>query len=326
MLAMVARSGRGQRVEPLAEELDELPDHAALAQHLGHGQDQIGGGGAGRQLAGQLEADHLGQQHRHRLAQHRGLRLDAAHAPADDAEPVDHRRVRVGADQRVGERADHAVLLLEEDDAGQVLEVDLVHDAGAGRHHAQAAERLLAPAQELVALAVALVLELDVAAERHRLTRRVDLHRVIDDEVGRSNRAHHLRRAAQRRERLAHGGQVDDRRDAGEVLQDDAGRAKRDLARRRGRRIPVRHRLDVLRGSRSCRPRGARGSPAGCAARRARCRCPPRSPCAPRPGGGSRPYGRRREKSWPCFGSCHRSSARTIPEPGRLGPAAHAAV
>jgi hypothetical protein len=49
-----------------------------------------------------------------------------------------------------------------------VLDVDLVHDAGARRHDLEVVERGLAPAQELVALAVALVLELDVALERVR--------------------------------------------------------------------------------------------------------------------------------------------------------------
>ena len=48
------------------------------------------------------------------------------------------------------------------DDARQVLDVDLVDDAGFGRHDAEIAERRLAPAQEHVALAVALVLELGV--------------------------------------------------------------------------------------------------------------------------------------------------------------------
>ena len=50
----------------------------------------------------ELEADDLGDQHRLRLAEQRGLGLDAADAPAEDAEPVDHRRVAVGADERVG--------------------------------------------------------------------------------------------------------------------------------------------------------------------------------------------------------------------------------
>ena len=55
-----------------------------------------------RQLAVELEADHLRQQHRDRLAEHRRLGLDPADAPAEHAEAVDHRRVGVGADQGVG--------------------------------------------------------------------------------------------------------------------------------------------------------------------------------------------------------------------------------
>ena len=42
-----------------------------------------------------------------------------------------------------------------------------------------------APAQERVALAVALVLELDVALEGAGLAEGVDLHRVVDDQVDR---------------------------------------------------------------------------------------------------------------------------------------------
>ena len=37
-----------------------------------------------------------------RLAEHGRLGLDAADAPAEHGETVDHRRVAVGADQRVG--------------------------------------------------------------------------------------------------------------------------------------------------------------------------------------------------------------------------------
>ena len=114
-----------------------------------------------RDRAGELEADDPGDEHRHRLAEHGRLGLDAADAPAEDAQPVDHRRVAVGADAgvRVGDAvADH-------DRAGEVLDVDLVDDAGAGRDDLEVVEGGLAPAEELVALAVALVLDLDVALE-----------------------------------------------------------------------------------------------------------------------------------------------------------------
>ena len=109
---------------------------------------------------------------RDRLAEHRGLGLDAADAPAEHAEAVDHRGVRVGADAGVGVGRQLAVDLAGEDHAGQVLDVDLVHDAGARRDDLEVVERGLAPAQELVALAVALVLDLDVALERVRACRR----------------------------------------------------------------------------------------------------------------------------------------------------------
>ena len=104
-----------------------------------------------RKPAVEVHADHVGQQEIDRLAEHRRLRLDAADSPADDPEPVDHRRVRVGADQRVG--VQHAVLL--EHAARQELEVHLVADAEPRRDDPQAVECLRPPLEEAVALAVA---------------------------------------------------------------------------------------------------------------------------------------------------------------------------
>ena len=49
-----------------------------------------------------MHAHHIRRQEIDRLAQHARLGLDAADAPADDAQAVDHRRVRIRADQRVG--------------------------------------------------------------------------------------------------------------------------------------------------------------------------------------------------------------------------------
>ena len=117
-----------------------------------------------------------------RLAEQDRLGLDAADAVAEHAEGVDHRRVRVGPDERV--REGDAVPVV--DDRCQELQVDLVDDAGPGRHDPQVAERGLGPAQQLVALAVALVLALDVEGERAGRPEPVDLDGVVDDEVGRA--------------------------------------------------------------------------------------------------------------------------------------------
>ena len=102
MLPMVARLASGTARDALAVELDELADDAVLAQHLGDREHDVGGGGAGRDRAGQLEADDARDEHRDRLAEHGRLGLDAADAPAEHAEAVDHRGVRVGADAGVG--------------------------------------------------------------------------------------------------------------------------------------------------------------------------------------------------------------------------------
>jgi hypothetical protein len=207
-------------------ELDEPTHHAVRPQDVGDREHQVGGRGALGQFAGQLEAHHLGDEHRDGLAQQRRLGLDAADAPADDAEPVDHGRVRVGADERVGER--HAVA--GGDDGGEVFEVDLVADAGGRRHHPEPPERLLAPTQELVALEVALVLELGVAGERLGPAEHVDLHGVVDDEVGGDERVELGGVAAALGDRVAHGREVDDRGHAGEVLHQHPRGQERDLA------------------------------------------------------------------------------------------------
>ena len=64
MLAIVARSGERQVGEAVAEELDELVDHAFLAQHLGDREHEIGGRAAGLHRARHLEADDLRNEHR----------------------------------------------------------------------------------------------------------------------------------------------------------------------------------------------------------------------------------------------------------------------
>ena len=57
----------------------------------------------------------------------------------------------------------------------------------------------------------------------------VDLHGVVDDEIDRLQRVDALRIAAERLDRVAHRGEIDDGGHAGEVLQQHAARAEGDL-------------------------------------------------------------------------------------------------
>ena len=121
-------------------------------------------------------------------------------------------------------------------------------------------KRLLAPAEEGVALAVPLELELDVPREGAARAEVVDLHRVVDHELDRDQRVDLLRVAAEVGHRVPHRGEVDDGRDAGEVLEQDARGREGDLAARLvgrdpARRPPRRRRASPFRSTFSSRIR-----------------------------------------------------------------------
>ena len=123
-----------------------------------------------------------------------------------------------------------------------------MHDSGSRRNDLEVVERGLSPAQELVALAVALVFELDVALEGVLCAEQVGDDGVVDDQLRRGERVDLRRIAAERGDRLAHCREVDDARDAGEVLHDHAGGGELDLGVGLGGRDPCAERLDLRLG------------------------------------------------------------------------------
>ena len=92
-----------------------------------------------------------------------------------------------------------------------------------GRDDAEVVERLLAPAEELVALLVALELALGVDLEGAGVAEGVDLDGVVDDQIDGDERVDLRRVAAELVDRVPHRGEVDDGGDAGEVLHQDPG-------------------------------------------------------------------------------------------------------
>ena len=140
--------GQRQVIQARAEEFHELADHAVLAQHLGNGQHEVRGGGAFGQFPGQAKTNDLRDEHGDGLAQHGRLGLDAAHAPTQHADAVDHGGVRVRADHGVRVGGELAIPVRAEDDPRQTLEVHLVDDACVGRHHGEVAEGALAPLEK----------------------------------------------------------------------------------------------------------------------------------------------------------------------------------
>ena len=238
----------GQVAQGLAVELHELAHHAMLAQPLDDGEHQVGGGGPLGQFAGEPHAHHLGNEHGDGLPQHGGLRLDAAHAPAQHPQAVDHGGMGVGAHHGVGIGAAHAVVLLVEDHAGEILHVHLVDDAGVGRHHFEVGEGLLAPFEELVALAVAVEFDLGVEVGGVGGAEAVHLHRVVDHQLGRLQGVDAIGIAAQFGDGVAHGGQIHHGGHPREILHQHPRRAVLDLLVGFGLGVPGGQRLDVGAG------------------------------------------------------------------------------
>src|SRR3546814_19678018 len=120
----------------------------------------------------------------HRLAEHRRLGLDAADAPAEHAEAVDHRRVAVGADAGVGISDGLAVRILARPHRlRDLLEVDLVADAGARGSRLEIVQALRPPFPEVLALAIAVILDLDIALDSLGGAEFVAHDRLVDAEV-----------------------------------------------------------------------------------------------------------------------------------------------
>ena len=120
-----------------------------------------------------------------------------------------------------------------------------MHDADAGRDDLEGVERLHAPLEKLVALAVALKLNLQVLRERIRCASRIHLHRVIHHEVHRHERFDNLGILSKLSDGAAHRREIDQQRHAGKILQHDARDDEGYLRRARLVGLPVREFLHV---------------------------------------------------------------------------------
>ncbi|MNP06445.1 hypothetical protein D3C76_984280 [compost metagenome] len=161
----------------------EFAHDALLAEHLGGSQRQVSGGGALRQAAGELEADNIRRDKVERLTQHAGFRLDAAYAPANNAQAVDHGGVGVGAHQGIGIGYKLIIHFFHGGDGGQIFQVDLVHNARSRRHGAEVVKGGLRPAQEAVPFPVALKLHLGIVFLRFLRAEGIHHDGVVDNQI-----------------------------------------------------------------------------------------------------------------------------------------------
>src|SRR5882724_12489430 len=121
-----------------------------------------------------------------------------------------------------------------------------MHDADSRRNELESLESLLTPLEKLVTLAIALELHVQIEFQRSRRAEEIDLHRVIDNQIDRHERLDDLRVASESLHSAAHRREVDNQRNSGEVLQNNARNDERNLGIRRRLRVPIRQRLDIV--------------------------------------------------------------------------------
>ena len=156
--------------------------------------------------------------------------------------------MRVGADARIGERQVFTINVASVNDLREVLDVDLVNDSRSGRNHLEIVECRLTPAKELVALAVSLIFNLDVAFESVFAAKKVGNDRVVDDQFSGSERVNFFGVSAQFCHSFAHGCKVDDARNTREILHHHSGWSELDFGVRFGVRIPVSEGTNLISG------------------------------------------------------------------------------
>ena len=211
-------------------ELHELSDDTLLPEHVDDGEDQVGCGDTGAELAGEPESDDIGQLHVAGLSDHDGLGLDSTDSPSDDSESVDLGGVGVCTEAGVGVRCLDTVLLLDVDEGRQVLQVDLVADTVSGGNGAEVLEGPLGPLEEGVPLLVPLEVELLVELERIVPSSIIRVDGVVDDQVHGDEGVDELGVLAHGLDGVPHGCQVGDGGSTGKVLEEDPCGDPRDVA------------------------------------------------------------------------------------------------
>ena len=121
-----------------------------------------------------------------------------------------------------------------------------MHNTRHRRHHPETLKRIGTPAQKLVALPIALKLDLSISPQRIRICKTIDLHRMIHNQIHRNQRlnpiwitTHTPHCRTQRR-------QIHQRRHTRKILQHHPRGLKRYLYGIGISRIPIRQRPDIF--------------------------------------------------------------------------------
>ena len=225
-------------------DLQEASDDAFLAQALGKGEGDVHTARPGAKRARQPHPHHGGHRHRDGLPERCRLCLDAADAPPEHAETVGGRGVRVSAHERVEVHERRAgVGGVRPCDAAEALDIQLMADAHARRHDLDVVEALGSPLEKGEPLGVALCLDPGVLLRGLGAAHHIGRDGMVDNERAGYERVHLRGILPALGGGVAHGREVAEHRDTGEVLKEHARRHEFDLGARPARKARLDNRL-----------------------------------------------------------------------------------
>ncbi len=154
----------------------------------------------------------------------------------------------IGTNERVRIGNRFAVNFVGPNGLRQELEIYLVANAGPGWHHAEIIKGFGAPTEKLITFLVAFKLFFDIGTESVVIAMIINHHRMVDHQINRAERINFLRIATEVLHCLAHCRQINNSRNAGEILHQHAGRTVSDFAVRTFAFEPCAQGFDIIDG------------------------------------------------------------------------------
>ena len=152
--------------------------------------------------------------------------------------------MRIGAHHRIGICLNSVAGRHGANHARKIFEIYLVADSRVWRHYLEIVKCGLTPAQKCISLHVALKFQLRVEPESIDAAKIIDLHGMVDDQLGGEQRIDALGISAHALHRFAHCSQIDDCRHTSKILQQHPrGHEGNFFFSRSG--TPIGQRLDV---------------------------------------------------------------------------------
>lgn len=204
---------------------NEFTDDTSLSQHLSTSEDQISSSGGLGEFSSKLETDDFGKNHGDGLTEHDGFTFNTTDTPTNDTETVDHGSVRISTDDGIG--IEDTVVF--KDSSGEIFQVNLMADTGAGRDGQEVLEGGLTPLEEFESFVVSFEFNSFVSFSGISSLGNIDLNGVINNQIDGNQGVDLLGITSKSGHSVSHSSQIDNTGDTSEILQKNSSRLERNF-------------------------------------------------------------------------------------------------